>query len=105
MNSRPIAPVPGCRHGQACPRASLAASAGLTLMLAATLVYVGWPRVSSYFGAKPIAAPPVYAAGDRVDVPAAWYAPGAPHAHRLCPGQLQRVRARAAVSEGASSRT
>ncbi len=59
-------------------RASVAASAGLVLMLAATLIYVGWPRVSSYFGVKPTAAPPVYAAGDRVDVPAAWYA-DAPH--------------------------
>jgi len=58
--------------------ASVAARAGLTLMLAATLVFIGWPRVSSYFGAKPIGAPPVYAAGDRVDVPAAWYAQ-APH--------------------------
>jgi peroxiredoxin len=59
-------------------RASVAASAGLVVMLAATLVYVSWPRVSGYFGVKSTAAPAVYAAGDRVDVPAAWYAE-APH--------------------------
>jgi len=58
--------------------ATAAASAGLVVMLAATLLYIGWPRVSSYFGATPTAAPAVYAAGDRVDVPAAWYAQ-APH--------------------------
>jgi peroxiredoxin len=58
--------------------ASVAASAGLAVMLAATLIYIAWPRISGYFGAKPAAAPAVYAAGDRVDVPAAWYAQ-APH--------------------------
>lgn len=59
-------------------RASVVASAGLVLTLAATLVYVAWPRVSGYFGVKSTAAPAVYAAGDRVDVPAAWYTQ-APH--------------------------
>jgi peroxiredoxin len=54
-------------------RASIVASAGLVLMFAATLVYVSWPRVTSYFGARKAAAPVVYAAGDRVDVPASWY--------------------------------
>ena len=62
-------------------RASLAASTGLVLMLAATVVYIGWPRVTSALGMKPAPPPPppaAYAAGQQVDVPAAWYA-GAPH--------------------------
>jgi thioredoxin-related protein len=42
-------------------------------MLAATLGYIGWPRVAAAFGSKPTPRPPAYAAGDTVDVPAAWY--------------------------------
>ncbi len=55
-------------------RASIAASVGLALLLAATLGYIGWPRVASALGVKPAAAPPAYAAGEPIDVPAAWYA-------------------------------
>jgi hypothetical protein len=59
-------------------RASIAASVGLALMLVATLAYIGWPLVASALGVKPAAAPPAYAAGEQIDVPAAWYA-DAPH--------------------------
>lgn len=55
-------------------RASVAASGALILMLVATGGYILWPRVSSYFGVKAAPAPPAYAAGQQVDVPAAWYA-------------------------------
>jgi hypothetical protein len=58
--------------------ATIAASAGFALMLVATIVVVGWPRVASFVGVKKTAPPPVYATGDQVDVPAAWYA-NAPH--------------------------
>ena len=69
------------KSDRAVRRASFAASAGLVLMLAATVVYIGWPRVTSALGMKPAPPPPVpaaYAAGQQVDVPAAWYA-DAPH--------------------------
>jgi len=57
-------------------RVSIAASAGLALMLAATVVYVAWPRVAAAFGSKPapVTVPPAYAAGQSIDAPAAWYA-------------------------------
>jgi peroxiredoxin len=42
-------------------------------MLAATLGYIGWPRVAAAFGTKATPRPPAYAIGDVVDVPAAWY--------------------------------
>ena len=54
-------------------RASIAASIGLALTLAATLGYIGWPRVATAFGSKPAPRPPAYAVGETVDVPAAWY--------------------------------
>jgi hypothetical protein len=61
-------------------RASIAASICLAAMLATTVVYIGWPRVTSALGIRtvPPPAPPAYAAGQQVDVPAAWYA-DAPH--------------------------
>jgi thioredoxin-related protein len=52
---------------------SIAASAGLALMLVATIGYIAWPRVAAAIGFKPTAAPAPYAEGDQVDVPAAWY--------------------------------
>jgi len=57
-------------------RASVAASAGLALMLVATVLYIGWPRVTSALGlsSKPAPRPAAYAAGQTIDVPAAWYA-------------------------------
>jgi len=61
-------------------RVSLAASLGLAVMLTATVVYIGWPRVISALGIKPAAArpaAPAYVAGQQIDVPSAWYA-GAP---------------------------
>jgi hypothetical protein len=54
--------------------ASLAASATLIVALGATLAFITWPRLSSYVGVTPTPAPAVYSAGDRVDVPAGWYA-------------------------------
>jgi peroxiredoxin len=54
-------------------RASVAASTGLVLLLAATLGYIAWPRVAAAIGVKPAAPPPAYAAGEQADVPAAWY--------------------------------
>lgn len=55
-------------------RASIAASVGFALMLAGTIGYIAWPRVATALGVKPAAAPPAYAAGQPVDVPASWYA-------------------------------
>ena len=49
-------------------------------MLTTTVVYIGWPRVTSALGMKPAPArpaPPAYVAGQQIDVPPAWYA-GAP---------------------------
>jgi hypothetical protein len=59
---------------------SLAASASLALMLAATLVYIAWPRVAGALGANsaPAPAPPIYTAGETIDTPASWYN-AAPH--------------------------
>ena len=54
-------------------RYSVVASLGLVLMVAATAVYVGWPRVANALGVKPSVPPPAYAAGERVDVPVSWY--------------------------------
>lgn len=54
-------------------RFSVVASLGLVLMVAATAVYVGWPRVANALGVKPAPPPAAYAAGQRVDVPANWY--------------------------------
>lgn len=54
-------------------RFSVAATLGLVLMVAATAGYIGWPRVASAIGMKPAPPPPAYAAGQQVDVPAAWY--------------------------------
>jgi len=54
-------------------RFSVAATLGLVLMVAATAGYIGWPRVANALGLKPEVPPPAYAAGQRVDVPAAWY--------------------------------
>lgn len=59
---------------------SVAASASLALMLAATLLYIAWPRVAGALGADPAPAPvaPIYAAGETIDTPAAWYS-NSPH--------------------------
>ena len=60
---------------------SVAASASLALMLVATLVYIAWPRVADALGANnapPPPNPPIYAAGETIDVPASWYN-SAPH--------------------------
>jgi hypothetical protein len=54
-------------------RASIAASVGFALMLAGTIGYIAWPRVATALGVKPPVAPPAYAAGGQVDVPASWY--------------------------------
>ena len=61
------------RSEQLVRRASIAASAGLALTLLATAGYVAWPRVAAAMGVKPAAAPPAYAVGEQIDVPAAWY--------------------------------
>lgn len=61
------------RSEQLVRRASIAASVGLALLLTATLGYIAWPRVAAAIGVKPAAAPPAYAAGEQIDVPAAWY--------------------------------
>jgi len=55
-------------------RASVALSAGFVVVLAATMGFIALPRVAAALGVKPPAPPPPYAAGDTVDVPAAWYA-------------------------------
>lgn len=56
-------------------RASIAASVALSVMLAGTLGYIAWPRVADALALapKPTPRPPAYAAGEAVDVPAAWY--------------------------------
>ena len=56
-------------------RVSLVASAALALMLVATVVYIGWPRVAKALGVAPSPAPraAAYAANQPVDVPASWY--------------------------------
>lgn len=54
-------------------RWSVAATFGLVLMVAATAVYIGWPRVANALGLKPALPPPAYAAGQQVDVPTSWY--------------------------------
>ncbi len=55
-------------------RVSVAASIGLAVTLSASVGAVVWPRVAVALGVKPTPPPPAYAAGDRVDVPASWYA-------------------------------
>jgi len=57
-------------------RLSIAASFGLVLMVGGTTGYIAWPRVSHMLGIKLAAAtsaPPAYVAGQKIDVPAAWY--------------------------------
>jgi len=54
-------------------RASVATSIGVAVLLAATLGYIGWPRVAAALGLKPPPRPPAYVVGEAVDVPAAWY--------------------------------
>lgn len=68
----PVGQVVTHRSEQFVRRASIAASAGLVLALVATAGYIAWPRVAAAMGVKPAAAP-AYAAGEQVDVPAAWY--------------------------------
>jgi hypothetical protein len=58
---------------RAVHRASVAASIGLVLMVAATAGYIGWPRVANALGLAPAAAKPAYNAGERFDGPAEWY--------------------------------
>ena len=52
----------------------MAASIVLAVVLCTSLGVVFWPRVATALGVKPAPPPPAYAAGERVDVPAAWYA-------------------------------
>ena len=52
---------------------SVTASIVLAVLLCTTLGVVFWPRVAVALGIKPAPPPPAYVAGDRVDVPAAWY--------------------------------
>jgi peroxiredoxin len=68
------------RSDQLVRRASVALSAGLAVMVIATAAYIVWPRIAAKVGVRPASAasPAPYAAGQQVDVPAAWYA-GAPH--------------------------
>jgi hypothetical protein len=54
-------------------RFSVTASIVLAVMLCTSLGVVFWPRVATALGIEPAPPPPAYAAGDRVDVPAAWY--------------------------------
>ena len=58
---------------RALHRASVAASLGLVLMVAATAGYIVWPRVASALGIAPATAPAAYHAGERFDGPADWY--------------------------------
>jgi len=54
-------------------RFSVAATLGLVLMVAATAVYIGWPRVANALGLKPPPPPPAYTSGQKIDVPTSWY--------------------------------
>lgn len=54
-------------------RFSVTASIVLAVMLCTTLGVVFWPRVAAALGVKPAPPAAAYVAGDRVDVPAAWY--------------------------------
>jgi len=49
------------------------ASIVLAVALCASVGIVAWPRVASALGLEPARPAPAYAAGDRIDVPAAWY--------------------------------
>jgi peroxiredoxin len=57
-------------------KVSVAASIGLAVTLLGSVGVVAWPRVASALGIRPAAAAPApaYVAGDRIDVPASWYA-------------------------------
>ncbi len=52
---------------------SVTASLVLAVTLCASLGVVAWPRVASALGLEPARPAPAYSAGDRIDVPAAWY--------------------------------
>lgn len=52
---------------------SVTASLVLAVTLCASLGVVAWPRVAGAIGLQPARPAPAYAAGDRIDVPAAWY--------------------------------
>ncbi len=45
----------------------------LAVVLLASLGVVVWPRLANALGIEPSRPAPAYVAGDRVDVPAAWY--------------------------------
>jgi len=53
-------------------RATIAASAGLVLMVLATMGYIMWPRFAVSMGVRAASTPP-YVAGQKIDVPSAWY--------------------------------
>ena len=52
---------------------SVTASLVLAVTLSASVGVVVWPRVANALGIRPATPAPAYAAGDRIDVPAAWY--------------------------------
>ena len=54
-------------------RFSVTASIVLAVMLCTSPGVVFWPRVATALGIEPAPPAPAYAAGDHVDVPAAWY--------------------------------
>lgn len=56
-------------------RLSVTASLVLAVTLCASISVVLWPRMANALGVRPAAPPPAYVAGDRIDVPAAWYSP------------------------------
>jgi len=54
-------------------RASVVASVGFAVALAATAGAIAWPRVASALGIEPAGPPPAYEPGSLIDTPAAWH--------------------------------
>ena len=59
-------------------RATIAASAGLVLMVLATMGYILWPRIAASIGVRAAGSAAPYVAGQKIDVPSDWYS-GSPH--------------------------
>jgi hypothetical protein len=62
------------RSDRILERFSVTASIVLAVVLCTSLGVVFWPRVAGALGLEPAPPPPAYVAGERIDVPAAWYA-------------------------------
>jgi hypothetical protein len=63
------------RANRLIDRASVTASIVLAVVLCTSVGVVFWPRIAAVVGYAPTVETPVaaYAAGDRIDVPEAWY--------------------------------